>query len=144
MWVAHMQGPRVQLEFRLQDSPASLLRPCWWLDILIVCSPHPSYGGLQAYGFTTSLAVGVGCTSPNKKRQLACLRKVDWKVLAQATPPEKAVFEPVNKVFFPVVDGLIIPRQPMELLQDGQMQKGTKRTPPTLSHDRHCGTTCGS
>eukprot|EP00475_Leptophrys_vorax_P032945 TRINITY_DN5143_c0_g1_i1.p1 TRINITY_DN5143_c0_g1~~TRINITY_DN5143_c0_g1_i1.p1 ORF type:complete len:632 (+),score=-11.23 TRINITY_DN5143_c0_g1_i1:218-2113(+) len=80
----------------------------------------PLFTQNRAYDATYSLAERLNCPI-NPEQQLACLRQVRWQDLVAKTPVVKEIYRQQNRIFFPCIDGKVIPQQPMDMLVNGQL-----------------------
>lgn len=79
----------------------------------------PLFTQNRAYDATYSLAERLGCPI-NPEQQLACMRQVRWQDIVAKTPVVKDIYRQQSRIFFPCIDGRIIPQQPMDMLANGQ------------------------
>lgn len=78
---------------------------------------------LQAYEVTNRLATALNCPV-DPQDQLGCLREQTWQRLIAAMPVAKDMYRFKSQVFFPVVEGFVIPGQILDLMDNGQINQG--------------------
>ena len=92
-------------------------------------SPSKLPNVLDMQRYFDDLVNATNCT--DAKDRLGCLRGVPYSQLIQAVNREPNLFsyQSLNLVWQPMIDGILIPRNPLQILQSGEYARVSTRIP---------------
>ncbi|CAI7743671.1 unnamed protein product [Closterium sp. NIES-53] len=80
----------------------------------------PLFTQNRAYDSTYTLAEALNCPL-DPETQLECLRQARWQDIVAKTPVVKDIYRQQRRIFYPCIDGKVIPQQPLDMMSNGQL-----------------------